>query len=255
MTEIKTLQWNIGGAKVMPDGADPLRASSYSEDGLEAVIEILCEQDADVITLQEVHESRELDQAKEIARALEYDCVSSMWSPSHLEVGCWLGQAVLSKYLITESWTQGIVNPYWQARFENGCVSTSHDKGITSCTVDIDGAALTAQSVHLIPFAAFDKDPLEDGREILKDVGTKIGDHPGPHVVGGDFNIDSESLQRYFENLLKGGLAEVKQKEATTPKGRKLDHILYSGMTLVKSLVIKENIRTDHYPVVAIFSF
>jgi hypothetical protein len=32
--ELKTLTWNIGGGKLLPDGADSLRAASYVENGL-----------------------------------------------------------------------------------------------------------------------------------------------------------------------------------------------------------------------------
>jgi hypothetical protein len=39
--ELKTLTWDIGGGKLLQDGADPLRMASYAKDGLDAIAGLL----------------------------------------------------------------------------------------------------------------------------------------------------------------------------------------------------------------------
>lgn len=252
--ELKTAQWNIGGAKLLRDNANPDLLSSYSEDGLKAIIDLLGQEEPDVITLQETHECADLSQPQAIAEALGYESwTNDSWNESHIEVGQRLGQAILSKLPFVEHRSELFINPYWQVKWENGSYATSHDKGLTSCQVDLGGDNLLIQNLHLIPFRRFEIDPIKDCAEVLKDVETKIGDYEGPRIVQGDFNLDKGSLRSYFPNLFMAGILEVIQREPTTPSGRKLDHVLYSGMTLVKSLVIKENILTDHYPIVTTF--
>ncbi|MEO7675059.1 MAG: endonuclease/exonuclease/phosphatase family protein [Pyrinomonadaceae bacterium] len=65
--QIKIAQWNIGGGFVRRDGSDPLSSTSYTEDGLEQIIEILREENPDVVTLQKTQERGDYCQAKMIA--------------------------------------------------------------------------------------------------------------------------------------------------------------------------------------------
>jgi exonuclease III len=51
--ELKTLTWNIGGGKLLQDGADPPCIASYSENGLDAIAGLLESEEPDVIALQE----------------------------------------------------------------------------------------------------------------------------------------------------------------------------------------------------------
>ena len=56
--ELKTLTWNIGGGKLLQDGADPLRIASYAEDGLDAIVGLLESEEPDVIALQETQQKK-----------------------------------------------------------------------------------------------------------------------------------------------------------------------------------------------------
>jgi endonuclease/exonuclease/phosphatase family metal-dependent hydrolase len=251
--ELKTAQWNIGGGKLLREGADPARLSSYSEDGLKAIIELLGQEEPDIITLQETHECAELSQPEAIAEELGYEWVNDAWNESHIEKGQKLGQAILSKLPIKDYRSELFTNPLWRASWEGGVVAVSHDKGITTCQLEMDGRNLQVQNLHLIPFHRFKIDPLGEGSEVIKDVENKIGHFDGPRLVQGDFNLDSVSLRPYLPELFEKGILEVEQHETTVPEGRRLDHVLYSGMTVVKSLVIKQDIKTDHYPVITEF--
>ena len=51
--ELKTLTWNIGGGKLLQDGADRLRIASRAENGLDAIAGLLESEEPDVIALQE----------------------------------------------------------------------------------------------------------------------------------------------------------------------------------------------------------
>src|SRR5579859_1760779 len=150
--ELKTAQWNIGGAKLLKDCANPNLISSYSEDGLKAVIDVLGQEQPDIITLQETHESVELSQPQAIAEALGYQgWVNDTWNQSHLELGQKLGQAVIAKLPIIGHSSELFVNPLWQVEWENGAGATSHDKGITTCQLDLGDKQLRVQNLHLIP--------------------------------------------------------------------------------------------------------
>ena len=71
--ELKTLTWNIGGGKLLPDGADPLRIASYAENGLDAIAGLLESEQPDVIALQETQRKEGRDQARLIAGSLGYE--------------------------------------------------------------------------------------------------------------------------------------------------------------------------------------
>src|SRR5579862_1803344 len=71
--ELKTLTWNIGGGKLLQDGADPLRIALYAEDGIDAIVGLLESEEPDVITLQETQRKEEYDQAELIASSLGFE--------------------------------------------------------------------------------------------------------------------------------------------------------------------------------------
>jgi endonuclease/exonuclease/phosphatase (EEP) superfamily protein YafD len=70
-------------------------------------------------------------------------------------------------------------------------------------------------------------------------------------LVQGDFNLDFSSLKEILATFMQN-TEEVIQNQPTNPKGRKLDHIVFSGLSLVKSSVL-DDVLTDHYPVVSKF--
>jgi endonuclease/exonuclease/phosphatase (EEP) superfamily protein YafD len=254
--ELKTIQWNIGGGKLLREGANPARLSSYTEDGLKSIIDLIGQEEPDIVTLQETHDCDELCQPEAIADELGYEWVNDSWNESHIEKGQKLGQAILSKLPILNHKAELFVNPLWEASWEDQTVAVTHDKGITTCDVGLEERELRVQNLQLIPFHRFGINPWEDEEsvEVLIDIENKIGRYDGPRIIQGDFNLDHVSLWPFLPGLLAyWGVKEVKQHETTVPGGRRLDHVLYSGMTVVRSEVIKKEIRTDHYPVITSF--
>lgn len=72
MPELKTIQWNIGGAKLCREGANPEKLASYTVDGLDTIIELMRSHNPDIITLQETHAHGKYCQPQIIAEALGF---------------------------------------------------------------------------------------------------------------------------------------------------------------------------------------
>jgi Endonuclease/Exonuclease/phosphatase family len=94
--ELKTLTWNIGGGKLLQDGADPLRIASYAENGLDAIAGLLESEGPDVIALQETQRKEGYDQVELIASSLGYEhYFHDSTSESHIDTDCRLGHCVI----------------------------------------------------------------------------------------------------------------------------------------------------------------
>lgn len=249
-SKIKTIQWNIGGGKILAEGQDPTRLSSYSDDGLQHIIDLIDDEQPDIVTLQETHPHI----PHEIADALGYVSINHQVSTSHIDPNYQLGHGLISDFDIHKERLDFFINPLWEAEWEDGTRSTAHPKGISSYQIEHeDGDPILVQNLHLTPLRAFGVEPLSDrARPILRDVEAKVGEYVGRRILQGDFNIDERSLREVLPGLFELGLEEVVQEEPTTPKQRRLDHILYAGMTVVKSVVVKD-VLTDHYPIVTTF--
>jgi endonuclease/exonuclease/phosphatase family metal-dependent hydrolase len=251
--QITTVQWNIGGGRVRTiDGAVDLLAS-YSKDGLAEVIELLKINKPDIITLQEIHADSNSNQAENIADALGLQyVVSDFYADSHIEAGQRLGQAILSRYPITNHDLELFLNPHYEAIWEDGSKALSHDKGVTSCIVDIDGIKLDVKTLHLIPFRRFNVDPQSKEAElVLEDIVNKLRSDSPNQLIQGDFNLDFSSLKGILPTLMQN-MDEVVQNLPTNPKGRKLDHVVFRGLSLESSSSI-DSVLTDHYPVITKF--
>jgi exonuclease III len=101
--DLKTLTWNIGGGKLLQDGADLLRISSHAEDGLDAIVGLLKSEEPDVISLQETQRKEGYDQVELIAGSLGYEhYFHDSTSESHIDTDCRLGHCVISRYPIAQ---------------------------------------------------------------------------------------------------------------------------------------------------------
>lgn len=89
-------------------------------------------------------------------------------------------------------------------------------------------------------------------KSILLDVVQTLKIVTGTSLVQGDFNINSSRVGEYFAGLFDEQFDEITLDDATTPKGRKYDHILFRGLKL-REMNIDSTVLTDHFPVTAIF--
>ena len=143
----------------------------------------------------------------------------------------------------------------------NGKEYPCHNKGITSVDTEIDGdvmggtsLVLHLETLHLIPFGRTNIDPLsEEAREYRDDISSKIANNSKRLLLQGDFNFDSESLKQYISIVFSEGTKEVLQKVPTRATGKHYDHIIYRGMKLVETKVLRDAL-TDHFPIISRFN-
>ena len=254
--DIKTLQWNIGGGKVRAEGTDPLTSESYCEDGIGEIIDMLLQERPDIVTLQETHESEDIRQAEIIAAEADYNFwVNDTYDESHIQRGQRLGQAVLSRFPLTAHQFITFTNPRLSKIDENGVQRVSHDKGLTRCSIELPHRQkMRVETFHMTPFHFFDIDPRsEQAAQVIREVESLLlGASAVKRLVQADFNLDFTTLQDLFPLLQELNLREVVQERPTTPKGKRLDHVYYGGLQLDDSYV-RDDVHTDHYPVVTSF--
>jgi len=247
---LKTLTWNIGGGKLLKQGADATLLASYTEDGLDEIIALIKREGPDIITLQEVHKNGQADQAQVIAAALGYNFVHDSTSESHVEEGFMLGHAILTKFDISKHIFGLFQNPKIQITWEDGSTATSFDKGYTTCQLDINGKPLTITTLHLIPFRRFDIALDSDqAKQIFDTIQNTINGDFNPWIIQGDFNIDSPTVQQYLPRLFTDTTSEITLTDPTTPKNHRYDHVISRGAQLIGHTVIAD-VRTDHFPVI-----
>jgi endonuclease/exonuclease/phosphatase (EEP) superfamily protein YafD len=251
--EIKAVQWNIGGAKILQDGADPASPEAYTEDGLDHIIDVIKQESPDLVTLQEAHQRLPF----EIAHDLGYEgWVNHPVSPSHIDKREMLALGCVSKGYIYHDSLSPLTTPPWSMQIAEGVYVSPHKKAIANYLVGIDGGdTLAVQNLHLFPFRKLGVDSSSAKAEpVLREVEEKVGTWESPRLLQGDFNLNYESLRPLLPGLFEAGFEEVEQHEITTPRNSRPDHVLYSGMTVVRSTVIKD-VLTDHYPIVTTFQF
>src|SRR5690242_11571181 len=98
VVKLKTLQWNIGGAKIRRKEADPTLAASYQEEGFDYIAALIQKYQPDIITLQETHATKGSSQVEQLSTltGLPY-WHNDIYAESHLEEGQKLGLGILSR--------------------------------------------------------------------------------------------------------------------------------------------------------------
>lgn len=251
---IKTVQWNIGGAKVRKKDDNAHIVASYNKDGLWDIIALLKKVQPDIITLQEIHADDRNDQIRAIAEALGLSYwVTDFYADSHLEKGQRLGQGIISRFPIAKHDFQLFHNPNYKTEWEDGRKATTHDKGVSSCVVHFHEVSLAIKTLHLIPFKRFRVDPLSAAAtNVIADVQTKLRSDSERLLIQGDFNLDLIRIREVLPTAFDNQTEEVPQERATRVNGRRLDHIIFRGLRLLSSTTIN-SVLTDHYPIVSTF--
>lgn len=254
MPIIKTIQWNIGGGKTRDEDSDPTDQLSYIVDSLDSIVETLAKYEPDVVTLQECHSDEESDQVERIAKGigLEY-YVSDVYDDSHLEKGKKLTQGIISRFSLSDHRFEYFLNPKLETTGPLGEKWLSHDKGVTACMADIGGRIVNVKTSHSLPFRKFHIDPLsQECAALREDMAQKLSPEQEKFLFQGDLNYDKTSMGDFLSEIFVSGVSEVLLDSATTPKGRRYDHVLYRGLSYRKSFVDMD-VLTDHYPVISEF--
>ncbi len=250
---LRTVQWNIGGGKIRRTEDDPNAYDVYCQEGLAYIIEKLKTYRPDIVTLQETHRDAHSDQAEQISKALDLQYfVSDPYDSSHIDPTQKLSQAILSRFPIQNHSFDLFFNPPYRKVMEDGTEWVSHDKGISTVTLDIEGRAVVVQTLHMIPYRKFEVN-FDDanGTKIRESIEAKIEKSHSPYLLQGDFNY-SEILV-LLPDIYASGLMEG-DPSPTTPRGRVYDHVLFRGLKLVSQSVDTDALN-DHFPIISSFEF
>ena len=249
--KIKTVTWNVGGAKLLQEDADHTLLASYSVEGIDKIVDWLRKESPDIITLQETQKNDENDQVATIAQKMGYEYFyHDSTSESHIDKGYSLGHAIISRYPLSDHETGFFNNPNVEVEWEDGSIAKSFDKGFSTCRASIGDVGLSLTTLHLIPFRRFNIEmDSELASTILDNIQESLSARTEKWIIQGDFNIDSNSLASYLPKLFSQGFSEVDISEPTTPKGHKYDHILYRHVNLL-NYRIDPDVLTDHFPVI-----
>jgi endonuclease/exonuclease/phosphatase family metal-dependent hydrolase len=254
--QLKSIQWNIGGGKIRKTKSVASDPSSYAIEGMDYVIQKIVDANPDIVSLQETHTKGDYSQVELIAKALGYKYwVNDAYADSHVSEGFKLGQGIISRYPISNHSFSLFFNPHFKAKWDDGSIVTSHDKGLTKCTLTMEGRDLCVMTLHAIPFRPFGVNPLsDDAKEVREDMQKKLQNGKPLVLLQGDFNFNEKSLKALLPELLTSGMEEAIQETTTTPKGRFYDHVVYKGFRLLHTGVDKSAL-TDHYPIESVFEF
>lgn len=253
---LRTTTWNIGGGKLLKQGEDPELMASYTVDGIGVIAQRIAMTNSDIVTIQEAHGGDGDNQIAQIAKELGYEhFFYDAITVSHIDSTYKLGNGIISRFPISDVQTGRFLNPKLDFELE-GRKAFTHDKGYGSCIVKIGDIALYATSLHLIPFRSVGLEFESDTAQlILASVSAELKDEQinGYRLIQGDFNINSDTVRAYLEDLFGADrLDEVVLDQPTTPKMRMYDHVLYRGLKL-GGFSVDSNVLTDHYPVTCDF--
>jgi len=251
--QIRTVQWNIGGAHIRTPNDDAGNAGSYANENLAYIFEKLSSYSPDIITLQESHADDSNSQAQLISEQLGLPYfVNDAYDASHIAPGQKLCQSIISRFPIKDHSFSFFYNPHYRKIMEDGTEWKSHDKGISTVVVDVEGTELIVQTLHLIPFRKFGIDTQnEEGQKIVSSIEKLIEKERSPYLLQGDFNSPGVTL--LLPNLASAELYERGGDIPTTPKGRIYDHVLFRGLRQTKDTLIDSETLTDHYPLISQF--
>lgn len=246
---LKTTTWNIGGAKVR-------KGIEYNGSGIEYIVGWLKDNQPDIVALQEVQSNEFMNQAQDIAQKAGYPyVVYDEVSPSHLEEGYNLGNAIISKYPIIAHSVGVFHNPGKRVVHRNQEWVT-HDKHFLRVTIDLEGAEMDVITTHLVPFEVFGIAlNSSDAQKIFHQLSEQVKDsnlNVSRLLLLGDFNINQSTIKQYMSTL-DDTIQEVPVDEPTIPQGMTLDHMFFKGVSFLGSEVDSATL-VGHYALMARFS-
>ncbi len=252
---LKTLQWNIGGAQIRRQKADPTDPTSYTHYNIGYFAEIISQFEPDIVSLQETHSNDQIDQVKTLADWIDFEFFfNDIYSDSHLDADSKLGQGILSRFPISNHTFTLLTNPHFETINEDNTYMVSLDKGISHCCCRVEGIDIEVVTLHLFPFRKFGIDPLSEITQTIRDEVVKNVTPTKEHfLLQGDFNINDSLLKPYFPGLFVHHIEETEISTPTTPRERKYDHVLYRGLKR-ETFHIISNVLSDHYPLYCEFT-
>ncbi len=257
---LRTLQWNIGGAKIRPRSADPEDLTSYTIDGLDYVVDTIGKHNPDIVTLQEVHGISDYqNQAAEIAKQLDLNYQYFNLSPSHLDDDSRFGIAILSKFILAYPEKVFFQNPNWTHTQPDGSIWSLHDKGALKARVQLSfRQSMKIATAHAFPAHMFNQSyDKQETEEVVKDIRQTLTEDikQAPiYLIQGDLNVNAQSitqaplLARRMAPIFMSG---VPIDKSTLVTGETVDHILFRNLNHHYTHVLST--RSDHRLLVSEF--
>lgn len=247
--KIRTVQWNIGGGKIRNGEADAATPESYAHEGVSYIVDKLKEYAPDIITFQESHADGNEVQAEIISKELGLSYfINDRYDESHIDATQGLCQSILSRFPIKNHSFEFFFNPHFRKTMDSGEEWRSHDKGISTCRIDTNEFELTVQTLHMIPFRKFGVEfTSPEAQKVRVSVENLLEQEKSPYVLQGDFNC--ENVSAFLPGIYEHDAVEAGGMEATTPKGRRYDHVFVRGLR-VDSHRVDSSVMTDHFPLI-----
>lgn len=194
------------------------RNIAIREPNNQQVIDFLCEQDADIVCLQEVGKAEEINTKPEYdsfhaiqnAKLYPYRFISEShefkaFNTRNLDFGGYMREGILllSKYPILQAETLFYHRAFERREDFSTRRQTDHGRMMTRAVVDIGGQVIQICNIHGIWTA----DKKGDDRTLrqCEFIATKAQEKDLPTIIAGDFNLhpDTESIQimnKSFQN-------------------------------------------------------
>jgi endonuclease/exonuclease/phosphatase family metal-dependent hydrolase len=225
----------------------------FSKVALDEYINYFRRQNADILSLSEIHlESKnESEMVARIARELNmpyHSCLAL--SESHLDTSKQMGMAVISCYPIINQTEFKIPSPGLEVTRPNGDHWKMFDKGGQRVHLDIDGRTIALVNFSYFPFHHFgrrvDEPAFKTLRQELLDV--LLAGDINPTIITGDFNNKGILLNQAFPELLENDTLAQAVRTNSTVIGceEQLDHILYQPQFFTASNQLVEKNASDH---------
>jgi endonuclease/exonuclease/phosphatase family metal-dependent hydrolase len=255
MARFRVLQFNIQFGQVWddiwPDRA-PVR--------LEAAMEEIRRQEADLVILQEVErallDGEQANPPPNYTRLRhefgDYDGWFSYPRPDPRELPFGIGLAILSRTPLTHQVRHDLASPLIEFNFF-GRRTTPTDRLLIGARTVIAGRELQVFNTHLLAFFMLGADG-ELRTEQRREVAALAGQSTLPTLVAGDFNVSNH--RALIADFAAQGFQTVQDREITwRRRPYVLDHIFHRAGLAVRAHRVVPTPASDHHALVADFEW
>lgn len=259
--KLRGAQWNIQAARVLIEGREAGKSSSYEGDNPEYFAESLGSLGVDFVTLQEVHANDKRDQAREIAKLLNLKhTITHSYGESFMDSEYDLSQSIISRYPIVDCEYLPIDYKSYEIKNPENMTGenyVSRENGLSVATIQPNGRAVQLATTHLLPFSLFGVDPFgEKASEVRSSLAKQLSSLGDRWILQADLNVVMEvngrqarekSLGAFLGTAaLSPGFRQVVPRYPTVPGGVAVDHIATQNID-INNMAVDQQVKTDHY--------
>ena len=240
MTRLTIVTWNIAGGHTENSHG---QFDYNPEEDAQYFIDRLTEKQADIIFLQESHWHAENSLTKRIAEALNMHYFETAMSPSHIDPGFHLANAILSRKPLANATAVQLAYPSFPLRFSDGRPAERHEKYLQLAEYD----SFQVANIHTQPLAIFGHSyATGEGLAYLHEIETQLQENlHAPLILAGVLN--AEGTEQLMPRLIGGlNLRDTLPGKPNRSKGVHIDYLFASPeFSVIASGIDKTN--SDHY--------